>query len=81
MFRNILHLNGDELTPRPTLRLEDHPLFAVPDSLFSKFAATLYIVETVPSSAPFRGDRDPLITEYYINKSQVHHYMRLCDCQ
>jgi hypothetical protein len=60
MFRNILHLNGDELTPRPTLKLEDHPLFALPDSLFSKFAATLHIRETIPSSAPFRGDRTRL---------------------
>jgi hypothetical protein len=79
MFRKILHLNGDELTTRPTLKLEDL-LIAAPDTLFSKFAATLHIGETIPSAAPFRRDRDPLITEYYINKSQVHHYMRLRDC-
>jgi hypothetical protein len=68
MFRNILHLNGDELTPRHTLKLEHHPLFVVPDSLFSKFAATLHIVETILLSAPFHGDRHPAIKEYYINK-------------
>ena len=29
--------------PRPTPKLDDHPLSAVPDFLFSLFAATLHI--------------------------------------
>ena len=31
------------LAPRPTLKLEDHPLSAVRDCLFNLFAATLHI--------------------------------------
>ena len=38
VLRNNPHLNGDELlTPRPNLKLEDHPLSAVPNTLFNKF--------------------------------------------
>ena len=44
MFRNKIRFYGEELVaPRPTPKLEDHPLSAVPDCLFNIFAATLHI--------------------------------------
>jgi hypothetical protein len=43
-FRNKSSFYGEELsTPRPTPKLEDHPLSAVCDCLFNIFAATLQI--------------------------------------
>jgi len=39
------------LAPRPTLKLEDHPLSAVRDCLFNIFAATLHIWRPSPLSA------------------------------
>ena len=47
------------LAPRPTPKLEDHPLSVVRDCLFNIFAATLH---TQPEDAPCYGDRDPPIT-------------------
>jgi hypothetical protein len=44
MFRNRMRFYGEELlAPRPTTKLEDHPLSAVRDCLFNIFAATLHI--------------------------------------
>ena len=41
IFRNMLRSDGKELlAPRPTPKLEDHPLSAVRDCLFNIFAAT-----------------------------------------
>jgi hypothetical protein len=41
MFRDDTSFHGEELSaPRPTHKLEDHPLSAVRDCLFSIFAAT-----------------------------------------
>jgi hypothetical protein len=62
-----LHLYDEELlAPRPTPKLEDHPLSALHDCLFIIFAATLPIwrpfLHPQPEDAPCRGDRDPLIT-------------------
>jgi hypothetical protein len=56
---------GEELlAPRPTPKLEDHPLSAVHDCIF---AATLHIRRTFlhpqPKGAPCRGVRDPLIMD------------------
>jgi hypothetical protein len=43
-FRNRVRVYGEELlAPRPTRKLEDHPLSAVRESFFNIFAATLYI--------------------------------------
>jgi hypothetical protein len=42
-FRNKLIFYGEELAPRPTPKLEDHPLPAVRDCLFNIFAAILHI--------------------------------------
>jgi hypothetical protein len=68
MFCNVVILYGEELlAPRPTPKLEDHPLSAVRDCLFNVFAATLHIwrpfLHPQPEDAPCRGDRDPLIME------------------
>ena len=44
MSRNKASFYGEELSaPRPTSKLEDHPLSAVRDFLFNIFAATLHI--------------------------------------
>jgi hypothetical protein len=54
-FRNKIFFYGEELlAPRPTAKLEDHPLLAVRDCLFSIFAATLHILEAVPSIRKLR---------------------------
>jgi hypothetical protein len=43
-FRNKIYFYGEELlAPRPTPKLEDHPLSAVRDCLFNIFAVTLHI--------------------------------------
>ena len=42
-FRNMIRFYGEELlAPRPTPKLEDHPLCAIRDYLFNIFAATLH---------------------------------------
>jgi len=44
MFRNKVRFYGEELlAPRPTPKLEDQPLSAVSDCLFSILGATLHI--------------------------------------
>ena len=43
MFLNKVFYREGLLAPRPTPKLEDHPLSAVDDSLFNLFAATLLI--------------------------------------
>jgi len=44
MIRNMIRFYGEELLAlRPTPKLEDHPLSAFRDCLFSIFAATLHI--------------------------------------
>jgi hypothetical protein len=65
MFRDIIIFYGEEfLAPRPTTKLEDHPLSAVRDCLFNVFGATLHnwrpFLHPQPEDAPCRGDRDPL---------------------
>jgi len=43
-FRNKTSFDGEELlAPRPTSKLEDHPLSAARDCLLNLFAATLLI--------------------------------------
>jgi hypothetical protein len=66
MFCNMVIFNGEELlAPRPTSKLEDHPVSAVRDCLFNIFAATLHIwrpfLHPPTEDAPCRGDRNPLI--------------------
>jgi hypothetical protein len=68
LFCNMAIFYGEELlAPRPTHKLEDHPLSAVRDCLFNVFAATLHIhrpfLHPQPADASCRGDRDPLIMD------------------
>jgi hypothetical protein len=70
MVRNVIIFYGEELlAPRPTPKLEDHPLSAVCDCLFNVFAATLHnwrpFLHPQPEDAPCRGDMDPLNTDLY----------------
>jgi hypothetical protein len=52
VFRNKLIFYGEELlAPRPTPKLEGHPLSAVGDCLFNIFAATLQNWRKSPPSA------------------------------
>jgi hypothetical protein len=64
MFRNRFIFYGEGLlAPRPTPKLEDHPLSSVPCCLFNVFAANLHYWRTSlyprPEDAPYCGDRDP----------------------
>ena len=72
MFRKVY---GELLAPRPTPKLEDHPLSAVRDRLRNIFVATLHMwrpfIHPHPEDAPCRGDRDPLITEYKTTVDKV----------
>jgi hypothetical protein len=66
-FRNRLIFYGEELlAPRPTPKLEDHPLSAVRDCLFNIFAATSIsggrLLHPQPEDAPCRGDNGPTYT-------------------
>jgi hypothetical protein len=50
-FRNKLIFYGEELlAPRPTPKLEDHPLSAVRDCLFNIFTASLHNWRASPPS-------------------------------
>jgi len=61
MFRNYASFYSEELfAPRPTPKLEDHPLSVVRDCLFNTFVATLHPQH---EDVPFYGDRDLLIME------------------
>jgi len=42
-FHNKMVLYGELLAPRPTPKMDDHPLLAVLNCLFDIFAATLHI--------------------------------------
>lgn len=57
IFRNLMRFYSEEfLAPRQTHKLEDHPLSAVRDSLFSIFAG---IHHPQPEVASCRVDSDP----------------------
>jgi hypothetical protein len=63
-FRNIKNFYGEGLlAPRPTPKLEDHPLSAVRYCLFNTFAATLCTRRTSlhpqPEDTPCRGGKRP----------------------
>jgi hypothetical protein len=66
MFQNIVSSYGEELiAPRPTPKLEDHPLSAVCDCLFNIFAATFHVwrpfLQLQPEEVLCCGDRNLLI--------------------
>jgi hypothetical protein len=76
MFHNITFYGEELLAPRPTPKLEDHPLSAVRDCLFNTFAATLHIwrpfLHPQPEDAPCRGDRDRLIRDEMYRRRTFH---------
>ena len=64
-FCRVLSVYGEELlAPRPTGKLEDHPLSTARDCLLSIFAATLHtwwpLRHLQPEDAPRCGDNDTL---------------------
>ena len=76
IFRNLMCFYGEELlAPRPTPKLEDHPLSAVRDCLFNIFATTLHI----GGRSSIRNQRthhtvvkDPLIMEVMTHIMLIH---------
>jgi hypothetical protein len=73
-FVTWLSFYGEELlAPRPTPKQEDHPLSAVHDCLFDKFAATLHMYrqfhQLQPEDAPCRGDRDRRFAVTFLYKA------------
>jgi hypothetical protein len=63
MLLLIFYFYGEGLLPpRPTPKLEDHPLLSVRDCLFNIFAANLHswrlFLHPQPEDAPCCGDRD-----------------------
>jgi len=63
------------LAPRPTLKLEDHPLSAVRDCLFNIFAAALRIGSC--SSIRNLRSRHAVVTETHLSRSSTE---ALCKC-
>jgi hypothetical protein len=66
VFRNMVIFYDEELlAPRPTPKLEDHPLSAVRYFLFNVFAATFQIhrpfLHPQPEDVPCRCARDTLV--------------------
>jgi len=62
---------GEELlAPRPTPKLEDHPLSAICDYLFNIFAATLYIVG--PSSIRKLRTRHAVVTGTHLSHMDIY---------
>jgi Ca2+/Na+ antiporter len=63
----VIFYGQELLAPRPTPKLENHPLSAVQDCIF---AATLHIrrpfLHPQPEDAPCRCDRDTLIMDKFI---------------
>jgi hypothetical protein len=86
VFRNMVLFYGEELlAPRPTPKLEDHPLSAIRDCIF---AATLHIYRPFRNprtrhavvtgtdlswwqGPTYRGDRDTLIMEILYKKYNI----------
>ena len=75
MFRKKKHMYGEELLPpRPTPKLEDHPLPAVRDCLINIPAAYppywTPFLRPQPEDAPCRGDRSISLAQYVQNVIQ-----------
>jgi hypothetical protein len=60
------------LAPRPTPKMEDHPLLSVRGCLFNIFAANLHswrpFLHPQPEDAPCCGDRDPTAWSKYVER-------------
>jgi hypothetical protein len=65
IYKTTRFFGAELLEPRPTPKLEEHPLSAVRDCLFNIFAATFQNggrFSVLSEYDPCRGDRDPFIT-------------------
>jgi hypothetical protein len=74
-FRNNINFYGEELlAPRPTPKLEGHPLSAVSDCLLNIFAVTLRIRRPSlcpqPEDAPLSGEKNTSNMDACNNSSQ-----------
>jgi hypothetical protein len=81
-FVTWLTFYGEEmLAPRPTPKLEEHPLSAVRDTLFNTFAATLHIRRPFllpqPEDAPCCGDGPTYQHSRLIFSTHVHFFFML----
>jgi len=73
-FRNKIRFYGEELlAPRPTSKLEDHPLSAVRECLFNIFAATLHIGDR--SSILNLRTRSALVTGTPLSQRHMKWYL------
>jgi hypothetical protein len=71
MFRDYDSFYGEELSaPRPTLKLEDHPLSAGRDYLFNILGATLHIRGHSSIHNP-RTSRD-MVTGTHLSRVWTH---------
>ena len=70
MFHNNVGFYGEELAPRPTPRLEDHPLSAVHEFLFSNFAVTFHVKGH--SSICNLRMRHAIVTGTHLSRSYHH---------
>ena len=69
MIRNKISFYGEELSaPRPTPKLEDHPLSALGDCLFNIFAATLHTRGC--SSIRNLRSRHPVVTGAQLSRQE-----------
>ena len=78
MFRNKASFYGEEITPRPTPKLEDHPLSAVRDCLLNIFAAILHIGGRF--SIRNLRERHVVVTGTHLSRNifiTVHKYLKL----
>ena len=64
LFHKLKRFYGDELlAPRPTPKLEDHPLSAIASSIYIRSYPPYWrtFLHSQPKGARCRGDRDPFI--------------------
>jgi len=84
-FRNRKNVYDEGLlAPRPTPKLEDHPLSAVRNCLFNTFATILRIwrpsLHPQPEDAPCRNDMGPTKHGRYghIMEKEIGLYLKYC---
>jgi hypothetical protein len=73
----FIYYDEELLAPRPTPKLEDHPLSFVGGCLFNVFAATFHswrpFLHPQPEDTPCSGDRDPpnMVRDLYTSPSII----------
>jgi hypothetical protein len=75
MFRSKASFYVEDLSaPRPTTKLEDHPLLAVRDCLLNIFAATLHIVGR--SSIHNPRTRHAVVTGTHLSRTSTPRFFK-----